>query len=214
MAFGCWLLAGLYRRLTRWMALAWFVSLAAVTLAHALGGVPSCACFGRLPTQPWLMFAFDVGAVVALWMWSPYSYSSRYAPAIFCLALLPAAAFLGLAGAARVQQPLVAEIDLRDIAQGGRKQHPFQCRNDSGVFVDVAAIQTSCSCLSLHLERGDVAAGQFLTGTATVDLSSKSGFVGALAIEAKGLTARGRVAFVLRIWAQVQPASQALKDSL
>jgi len=29
LAFGCWLLAALYRRLTRWLALAWFTSLAA-----------------------------------------------------------------------------------------------------------------------------------------------------------------------------------------
>ena len=75
LAFGCWLLAGLYRRVTRWLALAWFTSLAAVSLAQALGGAPSCACLGVLHTQPWLMFSFDVAAFAALGMWSPIGHS-------------------------------------------------------------------------------------------------------------------------------------------
>ncbi|HTU91558.1 MAG TPA: hypothetical protein VMF69_15855, partial [Gemmataceae bacterium] len=93
LAFGYWLLAGLYRRLTRWLALGWFTSLAAVALAQALGGAPSCACLGALHAHPWLMFASDVAAVAALWMWSPSDLSSqRQLPAVLCLSLLPAAA--------------------------------------------------------------------------------------------------------------------------
>lgn len=66
LAFGCWMLAGLYRRLTCWLALGWFTSLSAVALAQAMGGAPSCACLGELYTDPWLMFVFDLSAVAAL----------------------------------------------------------------------------------------------------------------------------------------------------
>jgi hypothetical protein len=71
LALGCWLLAGVYRRITRWIALAWFTSLAAAVLAQEIGGAPSCACFGELHTHPGQIFVFDVAAVAALWLWSP-----------------------------------------------------------------------------------------------------------------------------------------------
>jgi hypothetical protein len=209
LAFGCWLLAGLYRRATRWLALGWFTSLAAIALAQARGGAPSCACFGALHTDPWLMFAFDVAAVFALGMWTPNDHSSRWLSSVaLCLSLLPAAGLAAVAGASH-EQTIFAEIDLGDIAQGGQKQQRFQCRNDSGAFVEVAAIETSCPCASIRLERSKVLAGEYLAGNVTLDLRQKPGFVGDLAIEAKGLTRRGRVAFVLLIRARVYPASQA-----
>src|SRR5579871_6168283 len=43
-AFGCWLVAGLCRRITRWIAVVWFTSLAAVALASAIDGADSCGC--------------------------------------------------------------------------------------------------------------------------------------------------------------------------
>jgi hypothetical protein len=213
LAFGSWLLAGLYRHLTRWIALAWFTSLAAVALAQAAGGAPSCACLGAIHANPWLMFAFDVVAVVALGWWSPHdSSASQLFPAILCLSLLPAAGFLSLA-AVPAPEPLFAEIDLGDIAQGGQKQRAFQVVNTSGAFVDVAAIETSCPCASVHLDRTGVRPGQSLTGKASLDLRSKPDFVGELSIEAKAVTTRGRVAFLLRIWARVYPGSSANKGT-
>jgi hypothetical protein len=106
---------------------------------------------------------------------------------------------------------MFAEINLGDIAQAGQKQHTFQLRNDSGALVQVAAIETSCPCASIRLERSDVLAGQFLAGNATLDLRPKPEFAGDLAIEARGFTRRGRLAFVLVIRAHVHPASQADK---
>jgi len=208
LAFGCWLLAGLYRRLTRWLALAWFTSLTAVALAQAMGEAPSCACLGELHASPWLMFAFDVASVTALWMGSPHDRSSRrHLPAVLCLSLLPAMALLGLASVLR-DQTLFAEIDLGAIAQGGQKQHAFQLPNDSGTSVEVVALQTSCPCVRIRLERTTVPAGELLAGAVTLDLRPKPDFVGDLAIQAKGLTRHRRVAFVLWIRAHVHPASQ------
>ncbi len=185
LAFGCWLLAGLYRRVTRWLALAWFTILAAVALAQALGGVPACPCLGELHAHPGLMFVFDVAAVAALWMWTPNDLSSgRRWPMALCLSLLPAAALLGLAGAPRAQ-PLFMEIDLGDVAQGGQKQQSFQFRNDSGALVEVAAFEPSCPCVSIHLERSGVTTGEFLAGNVALDLRRKPDFVGDLVIEVK-----------------------------
>jgi hypothetical protein len=203
LAFGCWLLAGLYRHLTRWIALAWFTSLAAVALAQAVGGAPSYACLGAIHTNPWWMFAFDGFAVAALGLWSPHESSTRrHFPAILCLSLLPAVGFLSLASVP-APEPIFAEIDLGDIAQGGQKQQAFQVVNTSGALVEVATVATSCPCASVHLDRTGVRPGQSLTGKASLDLRSKPDFAGNLAIEAKGLTWHGRVAFILRIRAQV-----------
>lgn len=206
LAFGCWLFAGLYGWVTRWIALAWFTSLAAVALAQTAGGAASCACFGALHTSPWLMLSFDVAAVAALWKWSPNDHSSpRHLPLVLCLCLLPATAFLGLTGAPR-NRTLFAEIDLGSLAQGGCQQQAFQCCNDSGTLVEVAAIETSCPCASIHLERTGIPAGQCLKGNVTLDLDRERDFVGDLAIEAKGLTRGGRVAFRLVIRARVNKA--------
>lgn len=209
LGFGCWLLGGLYRRLTRWLALGWFTSLAAVALAQAMGGAPSCACLGELHTNPWLMFAFDVASVAALWPWGPIaSPSARLFPVVLFLSLLPAAGLLSLA-AVPPHEPLFAEIDLGDIAKGGQKQQAFQLRNDSGTFVEVATIEMSCYCASIRLERTGISAGALLVGWAQFDLQQKPDFAGDLAVEAKGLTRHGQVAFVLVIRSHVRQVSKA-----
>lgn len=209
LAFGCWLMGGLYRRLTRWLALGWFTNLAAVALAQAMGGAPSCACLGELRTDPWLMCAFDVVAVAALLMWSPIGpASARFFPLVLFLSLLPAAGVISLA-AVPSHGPLFAEIELGEIVQGGQKQRSFQLRNDSGAFVEAAVMETSCPCASIRPERTSVPAGQFLAGNVMLDLRPKPDFVGDLAIEAKGLKRSGKVAFALVIRARVHSASQA-----
>lgn len=213
LAFGCWLLAGLYRRLTRWLAVLWFTSLAAVALAQTVGGAPSCACLGELHANPWFMFAFDLVAVAALGLWTPNNHSfPRHLGMVLCLSLLPAAGLLGFATSFE-HEPLFAEVDLGDIVQGGRKQQTFQCRNTSGAFVEWVGVETSCPCASVHLDRTSVAGGDLLTGNVTLDLRRKPDFVGDLTIEAKGLARRGRVAFVLVIRARVHPASQVNKST-
>jgi hypothetical protein len=214
LAFGCWLVAGTYRCLTRWIALGWFTSLAGVAFTQAVGGAPSCACLGQVHADPWLMFAFDGLAVLALWMWSTNDLSSqpRLAMAL-CLSLLPAAAFLGLVSLPH-SQPLFAEIDLGEIEQEGQRQQAFEIRNDSGALVEVTAIETSCPCIKISLRRDTVAAGQLLRGNVMVDLRDKPEFVGTLVIEAKGLTQRGLAVFLLTIRARVYSASLATADPL
>ena len=126
LAFGVWLVAGIYRRATRWLALTWFTTLAVVAIVQAARGAASCACFGAsLHISPWLMFAFDAAAVAALWTWSPHdNVSRRPLLAILYPSLLAATVFLGLAGTVD-NQTMFAEIDLGDMAQGELKQHAF-----------------------------------------------------------------------------------------
>ena len=110
--------------------------------------------------------------------------------ATLCLSLVTAAGLLAWP-VFLAQQPLFAEIDLGDIAQGGQKQQAFQFRNDRGKLVDVAMIETSCPCASIHLEQTEIRAGEFLAGDVTLDLQSKPEFVGKLAIEVRGSDATG-----------------------
>ncbi len=209
LAFGCWLLIGLYRCLTRWLALAWFTGLAAVALAQALGGAPACPCLGELQTYPLVVFAFDVAAVAALGWWAPKDRPSRrLLPAALLLSLLPAVVLLGLDR--HYSKPtLFAEIDLGDLTQGEKKQQKFHLVNDSGSLLEVAAVETSCPCAGIGLEQPTVPPAQALAGIVTLDLARRPEFVGDLVLEARGLTRHGRVAFVLLLRARVHPPSQA-----
>lgn len=147
-------------------------------------------------------------------MWGPIGPSSaRFFPFALFLSVLPAAGLLGLA-AVLSSEPLFAQIALGDIEQGGQKQQAFQVRNESGVSVEVATIETSCLCASVRLERTRIHAGELLVGDVTLSMRAKLRFLGDLAIEAKGLTRNGKVAFVLLIRAHVCPAPQPMTSSL
>ncbi|MGC8642054.1 MAG: MauE/DoxX family redox-associated membrane protein [Isosphaeraceae bacterium] len=63
---GCWILTGLYRRVTRWIVVAAFGLFAVAALALALQGSESCGCFGRVQVNPWYTFAFDAAAALAV----------------------------------------------------------------------------------------------------------------------------------------------------
>ena len=63
---GCWILAGLYGRVTRWIVVAAFGFFAVAALVLALHGSESCGCFGRVRVNPWYTFAFDTAAALAV----------------------------------------------------------------------------------------------------------------------------------------------------
>lgn len=65
---GGWMLAGLHRRITRWVVIACFGGFAAVALALALGGAESCGCFGRVQVNPWYTSAFDAAVALGVWL--------------------------------------------------------------------------------------------------------------------------------------------------
>ncbi|MCR4414452.1 MAG: hypothetical protein NUV77_18695, partial [Thermoguttaceae bacterium] len=67
--FGSWLLAGVYSRATRFVAVACFCVFACVSALKGLSGEASCGCFGKLAVNPWYTFCLDVACVVALSAW-------------------------------------------------------------------------------------------------------------------------------------------------
>ncbi len=76
LAFGLWLLVGLYPRLS-WAALVGcFTLFLGVSLDRAVDGESSCGCFGRFQVNPWYTFAFDAAALVALACAQPFGQPS------------------------------------------------------------------------------------------------------------------------------------------
>jgi hypothetical protein len=63
---GLWLLTGVYPHVARWIALCLFSTLAAASLYLGVRGESSCGCWGRLQVNPWITFAVDISAVIAL----------------------------------------------------------------------------------------------------------------------------------------------------
>ncbi len=65
---GVWLLSGLFPRTAWWLAIGTFGLFAIVSGGKALVGDPTCACFGRVPTSPWLSLSINVSVILVLWL--------------------------------------------------------------------------------------------------------------------------------------------------
>lgn len=77
---GSWMLAGLHRRITRWLVIACFGAFAAVAVALALGGAESCGCFGRVHVNPWYTSALDAALALGVWLFPGSRFPS---PSVF-----------------------------------------------------------------------------------------------------------------------------------
>jgi len=109
---GLWLLVGAWPRPAWRLAIACFSTFALVSLKHGVDGHSSCACFGQLPVNTWLVSLFDLSAVAALCIARPTAASARRGrgprvAAAFCVFLglaVPAGAFMAAYHAARLAQ--------------------------------------------------------------------------------------------------------------
>jgi hypothetical protein len=72
LAFGLWLLIGMFPRVLRLAALCVFCGFSLVALTQTARGAESCGCFGALRIGPAYMAAFDLSAVLALILVRPY----------------------------------------------------------------------------------------------------------------------------------------------
>jgi hypothetical protein len=63
---GFWLISGVFPCAAWWVALLTFGAFTVVAAAKGIAGEPSCGCFGRVETSPWLTLTIDVAAVLAL----------------------------------------------------------------------------------------------------------------------------------------------------
>jgi hypothetical protein len=79
--FGCWMLAGLYPRVTRWLAAVCFLAFLGWSLSNALSGEGSCGCFGPVPVNPWLTAGLDGVVLLVLLLTRPAAEPDPVAPA-------------------------------------------------------------------------------------------------------------------------------------
>ena len=68
-----WLLFLLYPRPTRYAAIGLFSVFAGAAFLKGISGAEDCGCFGRLRTNPWLILAIDLLAVLSLALNPPRS---------------------------------------------------------------------------------------------------------------------------------------------
>src|SRR5260370_32568254 len=66
LAWGLWLLTGLFARWTRLATLALFALFFEVSLYQVLSAAPTCDCLGAVSASPWFTLVFDAVAISAL----------------------------------------------------------------------------------------------------------------------------------------------------
>lgn len=69
--FALLLLAGVYARQVRWLAIVLFAAFAVVSAFEWAGGAESCGCFGSVQVPPYITMLFDILACVALVLCRP-----------------------------------------------------------------------------------------------------------------------------------------------
>jgi len=66
LALAAWLFSGLQPTVSRFLSLMLFVGFAAAAIYAIFLKKASCGCLGSLQVSPWIMFIYDILAVVAL----------------------------------------------------------------------------------------------------------------------------------------------------
>jgi hypothetical protein len=216
---GLWLFAAVFPRLLRWTALVWFTLLLGVALSQAAAGVRSCACFGFVEVAPWLMVVVDLAAVAALWSVHPIGVTlphlSFCTRPVFLLGFVTIYWLAAIAGAALVWKNSNAEprlvssvpvLDLGTIPQGGYREASFWLTNDGNDPVEIASVESSCSCLEIHLAKSTILPGQTVEAIAKLDVRREPDFTGELRIETRGRTTAGLLLALTVIEAKIQKA--------
>jgi hypothetical protein len=167
---GLWLLSGWATRAAWVAALAFFGLLSAATFYLALEGQRSCGCFGRVEVNPWITFALDVAAMLALLIWRPARRQSTTAIGSMPYALktaLSASVLVAVAGGAFLlltDDPARALAQLRgetlsvdppvtDVGEGpAGEQRTFtvQLVNHTDHTVRVVGGTTTCQCIATN----------------------------------------------------------------
>jgi hypothetical protein len=86
-------------------------------------------------------------------------------------------------------------IELGEVPRGGQKQANFFLTNPGMRAVEVTRIEISCPCLTIDEAPTQIAPGERVSVRAKLDLRDEQNFTGALAIEIKGWTRSGELAF-------------------
>jgi hypothetical protein len=88
----------------------------------------------------------------------------------------------------------LSRIDMGEVAPAGRKEATFTLTNAGMRTIELARIETSCDCLSVEVP-SRVAPAEQVVCRAKLDLSEELNFTGEMAIEIRGWTSAGELAF-------------------
>lgn len=168
---GLWLLTGRARRSAWFVAMAFFLIAAGVSLYLGLMGQSSCGCFGRIKVSPWGAFALDVACLAALGLCRPSFHPGLGDNAVDPHLLREAFTIVGGVGAilavclggvlltggssgdflARVRgdritvEPAVTEMGSG--AAGQKRQFTVRLHNHTDHTVRIVGGTTSCACI-------------------------------------------------------------------
>jgi hypothetical protein len=208
-----WLLSGWRARLSRTAAIAVFLLFTCVSGYHAVAGHASCACFGKLETNPWLTLALDVLILCMLGIWTPEHPGRRARshlalPVLVGFLLLVVTTGISLAvinhtGSQSLLTATPSSIDLGTLSPGSSKAARFSLRNPRTASIHVARIQTSCPCVTVQLQPPVLAPGESSTGTLLIDLRAEPAFTGRLAGRVEAFTESDELAFDLLVYLTV-----------
>lgn len=104
--------------------------------------------------------------------------------------------------------PSATSVDLGVLPRAGLQRETISLSNLGATDVKIATIEKTCDCLHIEMAQNTVCPAENVLVHVKLDLSMEPNFEGELAMEAKGLTAEGRAAFLLKVTAKVKPKEE------
>jgi hypothetical protein len=194
---GWWLLWGSFPGTTRAIALVCFLLFLVVSLHQGFSGKTSCGCFGQVPVRPWVMVAFDLGAVVLLAIFPPPVPSSQAPRRGLALAgLVLAVSQLTMWLLYSIDKPSQLIVDPRTVnlgvmAQADRREGVVSFTNPGSEEVHMGKVVTSCPCLRVTILEPDVRPRTTVVGKIVIDLTREPNFVGEMGATVSIFTSAG-----------------------
>lgn len=99
-------------------------------------------------------------------------------------------------------------IDLGIVPQGREQHEYFELTNPTAKRIEIDRIETSCDCLNITLANPEIPPGANVLACADLDLTRAIDFRGKVRIEAKGLTTRDQIAFLINIEVDARPKTE------
>jgi hypothetical protein len=201
LALGFWLLSGIRPRAAWSVAVIAFTVFQAMTTRDALEGKASCACFGSLSTRPLFVAAFDLLAIICLVAFFPKEQPVRRSIRVAAVLLLflvsiPSAALMLMAERTKLAATPV-HLDMGVTPAGGSSASWVILSNETGRQIDIATVETSCRCLTLHLPTRMLSPGEH--AQAEIVFAPPGAGSQTLAMWVRGYDCDGRLLFSLTV---------------
>ncbi len=205
-----WLVSGVWRRgalQTTWIL---FSAFSVVAAWKWVRGDTSCGCFGQVIVPPSAIWIVDsAGAGICWWLWREGKPLQRHhvrvgAAVIVMMFGLPLLAKAWSADEAYAVVSEPREVQFTAIQLGNVAQASIDLKNSGSRDIEVAQIQTSCSCASVQLDSRTIRAGEHMRATVQLDTRARAEFAGRLRIEVVARDRAGQALFRLPIRATIE----------